>query len=55
MRVSTLRSKISQAFYHEEKTHCLEKHLQFHIDNLPDRLKIEKDNELRSLKKFAMP
>lgn len=54
MRVSTLRSNISQAFYHEEKTHCLEKHLQFHIDNLPDRLKIEKDNELSSLKKFAM-
>lgn len=54
MRVSTLRSIISSAFYHEEKTHCLEKHLQFHIDNLPDRLKIEKNNELDSLKKFAM-
>jgi hypothetical protein len=54
MRVSTLRSIISSAFYHEEKTHCLENHLQFHIENLPDRLKIEKDNELDSLKKFAM-
>lgn len=54
MRVSTLRSIISNAFYHEERTHCLERHLQFHIETLPDRLKIEKDNELESLKQFAM-
>lgn len=54
MRVSTLRSIISQAFYHEEKTHCLERHLKIQIDNIPNRLKIEKYNELISLKKFAM-
>ncbi|WP_283788824.1 hypothetical protein QNI23_016805 [Bermanella sp. WJH001] len=54
MRVGTLRSIISNAFYHEERTHCLERHLKFHIETLPDRLKIEKDNELESLKKFAM-
>ena len=54
MRVSSLRSIINQAFYHEEKTHCLERHLKIQIDNIPDRLKIEKDNELQALKKFAM-
>jgi hypothetical protein len=50
MRVSTLRSIISQAFYHEDKTHCLQRHLKFRIESLPNRLKIEKDNELASLK-----
>lgn len=54
MRVSTLRSIISRAFYHEEQSRCLEKHLQHHIENLPNRLRIEKNNELESLKKFAM-
>ena len=54
MRVSTLRSIISQAFLHEEKTHCLERHLEEHIQNLPDRLRITKENELSSLKSFAM-
>jgi len=54
MRVGTLRSIISNAFYHEERTQCLERHLKFHIQTLPDRLKIEKDNELESLKHFAM-
>lgn len=54
MRVTSLRSIISNAFYHEERTQCLERHLQFHIQTLPDRLKIEKDNELESLKHFAM-
>lgn len=54
MRVSTLRTIISQAFYHEERTHILERHLKNHIANLPDRLRIQKDNELESLKSFAM-
>lgn len=54
MRVSTLRQCISQAFFHEEKTHCLERHLKAHISNFPNRLKITKENELESLKKFAM-
>ncbi|WP_396588104.1 hypothetical protein [Bermanella sp. R86510] len=54
MRVSTLRYTISQAFYHEEKTHCLERHLKNHIKTLPDRLKIETTNELAALQKFAM-
>lgn len=54
MRVSTLRSIINQALYHEEKTHCLERHLKSHIKNIPNRLKIEKDNELNSLKQFSM-
>jgi hypothetical protein len=54
MRVSTLRSIISQAFYHEEKTHCLQRHLKYHIENLPDRIKIQKEDELGSLQNFAM-
>jgi len=54
MRVSTLRTIISQAFYHEERTHCLERHLKHHIQHLPNRLKITKENELASLKTFAM-
>ncbi len=52
MRVSTLRSIIDQAFYHEEKTKCLQRHLQLHIKTLPNRLKIEPDNELQSLTNF---
>jgi hypothetical protein len=54
MRVSTLRSIISQAFYHEEKAHCLQRHLKLRVEDLPNRLKIDKDKELESLNKFAM-
>lgn len=54
MRITTLRTRISHAFYHEERTHILERHLKSHIENLPDRLRIQRDNELESLKSFAM-
>ncbi len=54
MRTSTLRTIISQAFDHEERTHCLERHLKSHINSLPDRLRLAKNNELQSLKSFAM-
>ena len=52
MRVSTLRSIIDQAFYHEEKTKRLQRHLKLHIETLPNRLKIEPENELQSLTNF---
>ncbi len=53
MRVSTLHSIIDNAFYQEEKTQHLQRHLKNHIKTLPDRLRIQKDNELESLEKFA--
>ncbi len=53
MRVRTLRSIIDHAFLLEEKTKRLQWHLKNHIKNLPDRLRIQKDNELESLDKFA--
>ena len=52
MRVSTLRSIIDRAFYHDEKTKRLQRHLKWHIETLPNRLKIEPENELQSLSHF---
>ncbi len=45
MRVSTLRSIIDQAFYHDKKTKRLQQHLKRHLKTLPNRLKIEPENE----------
>ena len=52
MRVSTLRSIIDQAFYHDKKTKRLQQHLKLHLKTLPNRLKIEPENELGSLTEF---
>ncbi len=54
MRTTTLRTIISQAFDHEERSHSLERHLKQHISNLPDRLQLPKNDGLLSLKSFAM-
>ncbi len=53
MRVSTLRSIIDNAIYHEDKTQRLHRHLQEHLKTLPNHLNFQQDTELESLENFA--
>jgi hypothetical protein len=53
MRVSTLRSIIDSAITHEDKTHRFQRHLRGIINELPNHLCLQQDNELESLENFS--
>jgi hypothetical protein len=53
MRVSTLRSIIDSAIIHEDKTNRFQRHLRGIINELPNHLYLQQDNELESLENFS--